>query len=349
MLVFAAGSIFVRRFVRALPAVGIVLAVVVGHAAEDTVVYATGKDSRGRATVRGTVLDYTGGQLLIRTDTGREQSVPTDRVVEVRTAWPAGQAAGDKLLAEGQPAAAAEQYQQAFREESRVWAQREILARCVRALTAAEQFGRAGEAFLRLVRSDRQTRHFAAVPLAWTPRAPDAAFQQQALGWLANRQESVAVLLGGSWLLNSGHRAAATAALQRLLTDADRRVAQLADAQLWRTRIAAATAEDLKRWEAAIGRMPPELRGGPYYVLAQGLAAAGNSEQAALAFLRIPILHPDDRRLAAAALLSAARELEKTGQRSEAAGLYQELVQRYAASAEAAEAAGRLEAARAAK
>lgn len=131
--------------------------------------------------------------------------------------------------------------------------------------------------------------------------------------------------------------------LQRLLADRDPRVAMLAHTQLWRTRTATVTLEDLQGWETWLQRMPGDLRAGPYCVIGQAWSSKGSPAKSALSYLRVPILYPADRRLAAAALLSAGRELEKIGQVQQAVTLYREVVRDYAAAPAAAEARGRLE------
>ena len=65
-------------------------------------------------------------------------------------------------------------------------------------------------------------------------------------------------------------------------------------------------------------------------MLATGLSHHDAFDSAALAYLRIPILHPKHRRLSAQALLGAANQLEKLGQASEAQGLYREILVDYA-------------------
>ena len=67
-------------------------------------------------------------------------------------------------------------------------------------------------------------------------------------------------------------------------------------------------------------------------------------EPAALALMRIPILYPEQRALAAAALLQAARSLESLGRTDEARRLYREVVGDHADQQRtSAEAASRLE------
>jgi TolA-binding protein len=78
-------------------------------------------------------------------------------------------------------------------------------------------------------------------------------------------------------------------------------------------------------------------------VIGQAWSAQGRADRAALAYLRVPILYSADRRLAALALLSAGRELEKIGQVPQAVSLYREVARDYAAAPAAAEARSRLE------
>ena len=75
--------------------------------------------------------------------------------------------------------------------------------------------------------------------------------------------------------------------------------------------------------------MPAELRAGPYYVVGTARAQWQQPERAALAFLRVPILYPENRRLAASALRLAATALEQLDRPDEAAALQRELQTRY--------------------
>lgn len=312
-------------------------------AAADTVIYHTDKDNASRASLTGTISDFAGGRLTIRNDAGTTQVIPAERIVVIHSQWTAAEAAGDRCSQDGELAAAVSQYQQALQEEKRVWVQRQIVAKLVGVYGQLEQFELAGEAFLRLLQNDPQTSHAAVIPLSWTTFSPSPTFQQRASAWLADKDNSLASLLGASWLLSTSQRAAALAALQRLQSAPDSRVAMLAHTQLWRTRIPMTTPEEIEAWERWLERMPADLRGGPCYVIGQAWSAKGRAERSAWAFLRVPILYPADRRLVALALLSAGRELEKIGQRAEAVSLYRELVRDHATAPAVAEARGRLE------
>ena len=147
--------------------------------------------------------------------------------------------------------------------------------------------------------------------------------------WLADKQSAAARLIGASWLLASPQRAAATAELRALAASPSAEIAFLAEAQLWRTTVATAAAGDAERWQQRIDRMPQHLRAGPLLLLGQLLARHGHNEEAALAFLRIVILHPQFEDLAARSLLGASGALAKMGQPDEAVRLCEEIVERY--------------------
>jgi tetratricopeptide (TPR) repeat protein len=296
------------------------------EAAEDHVTYATGVDGRGRAVLSGTVLDYTGQSLTLRSTSGSDQAVPASRVIEVQTQWHPRHAEGDQLAQLRRFDEALAAYSDALKDELRVWVQRKILAGSISCLTELGRWDRAGEVFLRLAQSDPQTQYFDRIPLSWYPQTPSPTLESKAVAWLGIETNPVAQLLGASWLLSGPRRPQAIAALQSLGTAGDPRLTGLAAAQLWRTRVGAADPNELQRWEALLPKIPAELRGGPYFTLGMGLAARGQSEPAALALLRVPILYPADRRLGAKALLSAGRELEKISRAEEALLLYREVM-----------------------
>ena len=150
-------------------------------------------------------------------------------------------------------------------------------------------------------------------------------------------------LLGASHLITTSARPAALNRLKQLALGMDGRIARLAQAQTWRAAVVTADARQLARWEAAIEAMPEPLRAGPYYVLGLGWAQRQAWEQAALALLRVPILYPQHRTVAARSLLDAGRSLEKLDRPHQAAGLYRELMKDYPNSRSATEARARLE------
>lgn len=309
----------------------------------DTVIYETGRDGKGRATAIGTVVEFNGQQLTLRTEAGGEQKIPAARVVEVQAEWLPQQQEAEAALAVGDLAKAADGFLQAYRAEKRPWVQVRALAqyaRCQRNLGRIEQ---AGAAVLELLRRDPQALYLDVLPLCWLAQQPSPALQAQAAKWLAADQPAAARLLGASWLLATEQRGAAMAALKDLATDLDPRIVALAETQSWRTQLVTATKADVERWQRAVAKMPTTLQAGGWFVIGTARARLDEHDQAVLALLRVPVLHGDDRNLAAAALLFAGRSLVKADQRDEAARLFREIVEQHAGSSFAAEATAELE------
>ena len=312
--------------------------------AEDQVTYATGPDGGSRTTVRGTILDHTGQKLTLRSAMGSPQEIPASRVLEVSTEWSPTKVKADRSFGDHQYDQALRLYGQALGDESRVWAQREILAQMICCLRQLERIEQATDFFLRLVQSDPETIWFGRIPLSWQTVQPPPALEKRAEQWMQNADSPAARLIGASWLLGTRHRAAAIEALQRLASQGQVRIASLATAQLWRTQAATVDEAGLERWADLLQKMPREVRPGALYVYAQALAARGHSERAALAWLRIGLLYADhDRSLAAWGLLSAGRELERMGDHRQAASLYREILRDYAGTTTATRATARLE------
>jgi hypothetical protein len=228
--------------------------------------------------------------------------------------------------------------------EDRAWVKRQITVRMVWCYRNLGQIEPACREFLALVGSDPDTPGFACIPLAWEPSEPPMLLEQSSREWLNTPgQLPAASLLGASHLLSTSSQGKAMARLKGLKTHSDRRIAQLALAQTWR--VTAVTADDaqLTGWEATIEGMPEPLRPGPYFVLGGAWDHRQAWERAALAWMRVPILYPEHRRLAARSLLSAGRSLEKLNRADQAATLYTELAGDYADTPLAAEARKRLE------
>lgn len=230
----------------------------------------------------------------------------------------------------------------AWRTEKRPWARRTVLAELVTCYHALGRDELAGDAFLAIVASDPSTPAYERIPLAWF--AGESVSESKAAAWMARPDHPPAVLLGASHLLATAQRASALMTLRRLAADdSDPRVRALAAAQLWRPRIVTAKAADLHRWQQRIEKMPPSVRGGPYFVLAQANARLGQHDAAALAYLRPPIRFHQDRPLAARSLLGAARSVERAGHPDEAEQMLREVVQTYRESSDRTEAERRLQ------
>jgi TolA-binding protein len=132
--------------------------------------------------------------------------------------------------------------------------------------------------------------------------------------------------------------------LEQLAASKEAHVALLASAQLWRTRVVTATADDVTQWRERLERMPSELRAGPYFLVGQALARLGQPQESAIAFMRVAILYPEQRQLSAEALTQAGRQLQSLGETKQAAALFREVLLKFADTPSAAVAQARLDA-----
>lgn len=308
---------------------------------EEVVHFLTSTGARARLT--GKIVEYTGKELHLELPGGRLQRIAANQVVKVEAAHSQAYRDAEEAFRQRRYQEALGLYRRAIDQQPRRWVQRQIMARVVWCYRGLEQPGPAGEAFLALIRDDPDTQFFDCIPLAWLPREADAQTVQAARQWL-QRPEAAANLMGASHLLVGSGRGEAIERLRHLIASPDRRIAQLANAQLWRTAVASVDNQQLDHWAEAIELMPETLRAGPLFVLGTAQLHNKQWEDAALSLLRVAIVYPQDRTLAAQALLGAARGLQETRQTAEAARLYHELLREYGEQTRiAAEAKARLE------
>lgn len=295
---------------------------------EDSVLV-QGKEDEQPSRAIGQVMDFTGTGLMLRLPSGRERTIPAADVLEIHSDWTPQHAAADEHFAAGRYAEALDLYRQALAAETRPWTRRLLMAHAVWCCQRLGQTQTAVQGFLPIWQQDPATPYLAAIPLTWVTEPVPPDLESQARTWLGDKQSAAARLIGASWLLATPQRAAATAELRQLTVSEWPELAFLAEAQLWRTTLATASAEEADRWQQRIDRMPKPLRAGPLVLQAQLLARHGRREEAALAFLRIVILHPQHDALAVRSLLGAGGELKRMGQPEEAARLYEEIVSRH--------------------
>ena len=313
----------------------------ISRAADDTVIVRSELGNTPRR-VSGVVVDYTGEGLLLRHTSGREEKIPPDQIVEIVGDWTESHQAANALFVEGTFSAAEAKYREALRDEERRWVQRRVLSQLTWCYRYLGQPDKAVKAFLPLYRDDPKTPHIAAIPLRWTTGQSDLALERQATEWMQDKDSAASRLIGASWSLSSSRRADAINILRQFVSDPDPRIVFLAEAQLWRTQVATSRPEDLSRWQERIERMPPIIRGGPYFVLGLALSRHEMHEQAAISFMRTAILYSSERDLVPNSLLAAARELETMDQSAEAVGLYREILTKYETDRVAREAETRL-------
>jgi len=303
--------------------------------AADIVVLKNTKPGLPPVQRQGEIVDLLGTQLSFRSTTGSVENIPLEQVIEWRTTWPATKDQADTLLAEKKFVEAAAAYTRAREEESRTWARRQIMERIVECHAAAGNIVAAAEEFFALVASDPDTSAWEMAPLSWRT-SDDPNLPARAAQWLRDVRNPVRQLLGASWLLIGGQRAEAMTTLQALASGTNKRIATLAVIQLWRTRVVTSEPAEPAQWLAGLERLPSEVRPLGYFIAGEGLTRHNQPDQAALAYLRIPVLYPRQRALAAEALLAAGSQLEKMGRREQAASLYREVLTDHASQPAAA-------------
>lgn len=282
------------------------------------------KNSEQTLNRKGTIVQWKGMSLTISSD-GIEREIDNDQIIEIQTNWSDEYRSGLAETNAGKTQIAIVKFQEALKIESRPWAQRIIRAKLVDTLQSIEKHASAVDQFLQIVREDPQTRFLHLAPLPWT--GSSNSLDQFAVQWIESR-DSVTQLIGASWLLGGTERDRGIKMLEELSNDIDPGIKNIAIAQLWRTRVNV-SAKQVKVWQDIVDRMPPELRAGPYLVLADAQARAGLTEMAIVNWMRIPILYPEQKTLSAAALYRSGSLLHNKGQTKQAQSLLNELVTHY--------------------
>lgn len=295
--------------------------------AEDSVELAGG--AKGSvSTVRGTVLDYNGRQVVVRGADGRDQNFPSARVVRITTDYLPQQREADRLFAERRYPEALQLYMGVQTVEIRPWVRRQLLARQVWCHRLTGQYTLAGRTFLTLVEQDPETPYFDCIPLVWAPGVTPGLNAAEAGQWLANHPSPVGQLLGASHLLAT-HRGDARPKLFALSKLPHPFVPWLAEAQMWRADYVTVDGALVAGWERDLEKFPPTMQAGPSFVLGMAWEHHRRPELAAASFLRAPVLDARDRPLAALGLWRAGENLLRTAQPEEARRALQELVRDY--------------------
>ncbi|HTI51710.1 MAG TPA: hypothetical protein VL475_12185 [Planctomycetaceae bacterium] len=312
----------------------------IAHAEDKVILQRTSLSAR--VTVSGTVENYTGTEISIRTDNDEApKTFPSADVVEIQTAQTDSHTRGLKLLADGQAEQAIRELDVAVKMEQRTWVRREILAALVRCGLRRGDYSAAGARFLAIVKSDPTTRHFRVIPLVWAPETISPEVRREALVWMNGRVEA-GRLIGASLLYDDREmRKEARSVLKELSSSADDRVRVLAQMQARREEALAGSPGKMQtaQWQQRIDEMPEELRAGPYFLLGRVYAAQHDYELAAATLLWLPLVDDHDFRLASRACLEAGVALDRIGQHAEARTLYREVTVRFADTPFADEAA----------
>ena len=290
----------------------------------------------GKTTKRtGSIAEWKGHQIVLVAN-GRERKIDSRTVVDISTNWPSDLQRARELASDHDYVSAAKKFQSAILQEDRLWVQQLILAELIEVYDAQELPNEAIQAFLRMVAKDSESRFFSLIPLSWSTggiRNPPEAMTQQ---WIQSKSK-ILKLIGASWRLSGAKRKEAIETLQSLANDTDLRIAQLATTQLWRTQLFTATQVDTERWSRQMDQIQVELRAGPLFLLGEAYQKTGQDIEARLSWMKIPILYPEKKSLAAFALFRCASLLENSSSqnsvvKNQAEKLWNELVQEHPSS-----------------
>lgn len=321
---------FVAR--RILPIIVVVGAGIAGEGVAADRVTLQLPQSKGKVILSGVIVDSTGRLLLLRPDPQSPiRSYPASQVAGIETALTAVHERGLQRYAAKDPAAAQIEFRQALKEEQRAWVRREILASLIRCALWQGQHHVASEYFLQLVASDPDTPHFRLIPLVWGPQEVIASARAQAEPWLSE-ESAVARLLAASILLEDATLGKpAEIVLRELASNADSRIKDLAQAQVWRLSLRGKVPDrdSVHRWRQRVDELPASLRSGPSFLVGRAYALRREYEPAALAYLWTPLMDDQNPQLAARGLLEAGFSLRALGQPEPAALLWHEATTRF--------------------
>ncbi|MGD9644848.1 MAG: tol-pal system YbgF family protein [Pirellulales bacterium] len=299
------------------------------------------------------MLDYTGRGLRLRVAGGREVEYPAIQVLRVETSHSPQQLAADKLYAQDEFAAAEEKYRAALAHEERGWVRRGLLAAIARCQRELGNWPAAARSFAGLVSSDPDTWYLDVAPLAWEPartvgsektiETTVAADMQAATAeWLAADKPPALELLAASWHIDGPRQEEAVAALNRLAQLPPTHATALARLQVYRLHFSALSPQMLDGLQAALEHWSYPMSAAGWLLVGRGAARLQLHDRAALAWLRIAALYPDQRQLGARGMLAAADALTAGGRPDEAIRLCDRVAAQYSRLDAAREAQTRL-------
>ncbi len=180
------------------------------------------------------------------------------------------------------------------------WQQRAIVCEMAMAAKRSGRWGTSADLFLRLSKEKPPAIFYCAIPLVWTSRSkPDVAAMKQAEKWIQEEDETQK-LIAASWLVSGNLRSEALQALKDLQQSKNPMIQKLAIAQQWRAVPAAEVpSQRLVEWTLHRDSMPQPLQVGPTLVIADKLDQAGKSELAIPEWIRVMVLHRDQKEEAA--------------------------------------------------
>jgi tetratricopeptide (TPR) repeat protein len=309
-------------------------------AAEDVVILGRPSQSDAWTRISGEVLDFTGRGLRLRLPGGREVEYPALQVLGVETSRQPQHLAGDKLYENDEFAAAEEKYRAALGHEQRGWVRRELLAASARCQRELGNWPAAARLFAGLVASDPDTWYLDLAPLAWEPARTVgseetieskvvADMQAATVEWLAAAKPPALELLAASWHIDGPRQAEAVEALNRLSQSPPSPAMMLARLQLYRLHFSALSPLLLDGMQGMLEGWPFSMSAGGWLLVGRAASRLELYDRAALAWLRIAALYPDQRQLGARGMLAAAGALAAADHTDEAIRLCQRVAAQY--------------------
>ncbi len=299
--------------------------------------------SGSHVTLRGTIVNYTGSSILIRSSVNASvKEYPTSSVVKVSTSHVASHLQGTTFYSQKKYPQATSSFEKAIQQEDREWVRREILAMLVRCALQVGDYKKASSRFLMLTESDGKTFHFHLIPLQWTPAPLGNISALDGLAWMQNKSATVRLSGASRLLLDKKYGQFATTEMKTLTTNVDQRIRTYARMQLWRLKLQhpkKLMKFQLKQWRKEIERTPSNYRAGGWYLLGMAYAHKRQYEQSAMALLWLPLVYDQDKFLAARSCYEGAESLLQIGKKHEAITLLQEVVKRFDKTPAAQEAA----------
>jgi len=279
--------------------------------------------------VSGHIIEYTNVAVSIQLPSGGVRQIESDRIVSMVTAWRPEYQEAEDLFHEKQYDRAEKGFRQAYSVETRDWIRERIQSRILLCLRAQGEWSAAARFYAEVLRKTNPlTPYLDVIPIVWHTLIPSSAMQGQAVA-LLDSSDLNDRLIGASWLLASPLRARAVSVLTQLELNTNKRIAILATAQLWRTKLPVALKADLEKWQNVINRLPLTYQAGPYYVLGRLQQQQGESALAVLTWMRVIILYPHAHQLNAESLLAAIKALQQLEKPTQAITLCRELQNEY--------------------
>ena len=300
-----------------------------GHLVAQDVIVIERED--GKQTKRtGVIVDWQGAKISLASGE-RTRTIDVADVKQINTQWPDQLAVARKQINENDLTSAIASLNDAKTNEERGWVKAIIGSELLQTHNGIENHKASIREFVQLYAADKSTRFFHLIPLAWSIGEQNIPPQTELSRWLTNDND-VLRLIGASWLLSRGSNSDAISELEKLTNSHDPRIAQLALAQLWRTRLLSANQTDIDRWKRQLEKIQPELRAGPLAVLAQAQNRSGNKQQAQINLMKIRILHKENKLLSAYSLYLCGNIMADLNQTDRAKAIWNELVSEFPSS-----------------